>query len=399
MISGPQQDYPREWAMLPKTADADAGPLASIRVLDFTTMMSGPLGTRLLSDMGADVVKVESPDGDHNRSRTPIAGGMSRYFAQLNVGKRSIVLDLKNPDDHAVAKAMSRQADVVIENNRPGVMKRLGLSYEELVYDHPSLIYCSISGFGQSGPGATAGAYAPNIHASSGYDLANMAYQDLDHGDRPANTAIFIADALAAVYSCAAIEGALLSRTRTGRGQYIDVALFETMLNVLVFEMQAAQTGESVRRSVYGPMPTRDGFVSVAAVSQRQFEALMEVIGHPDWVNDQRWDGVEAREDNWGTLVEAITAWTKTLPTTECLQLLGEAGVAAARYRTPAEVLADAQLAHRKTFVPQRDDGGEYLLINPPFQFADGSVHTRGRPPLLDGDRNSVLHDWLGLDE
>jgi CoA:oxalate CoA-transferase len=362
-------------------------------------MMSGPLGTRLLADMGADVVKVEAPDGDHNRSRTPIRDGMSRYFAQLNAGKRSIVLNLKESTDQATAQSLARRADVVVENNRPGVMQRLGLSYEELSRDNPGLVYCSISGFGQSGPGALNAAYAPNIHAFSGYDLANLVYQDPDRRDRPANMAIFIADALAAVYACAAIEAGLIGRARTGRGQYIDLALFETMLNVMVFEMQIAQTGEEPRRSVYGPMPTRDGFVSVAPVSQKQFRSLVGVIGHPEWADDPRWSNIEAREENWAELMEAVASWTSTRSSDECLKLLSEAGVASARYRTPAEVLTDEQLAHRGTFAPMSDGGEEYLLINPPFQFGDGSVRARGGPPGLGADRSSVLADWLdGLD-
>jgi CoA:oxalate CoA-transferase len=378
------------------TGSGREGPLDGIKVLDFTTMMSGPLGTRLLADLGADVVKVEAPKGDHNRSRTPISGGMSRYFAQLNAGKRSIVLDLKQKTDQATARALAGHADVVVENNRPGVMRRLGLAYEDIAEDNPALVYCSISGFGQTGPGAMTAAYAPNVHAFVGYDLANLGYQDPDRRDRPANTAIFVADALAAVYATNAIQAALIGRARDGRGQYIDMSLFEAMLNVMVFEMQIAQTGDEPRRSVYGPMPTRDGFVSVAPVSQKQFESLMGVIGRPEWVRDPRWDHVEARENHWAPLMEAVAAWTSARDREECLKLLADAGVAAAPYRTPWEVLHDEQLAHRQAFAPFADAGGEYLLINPPFRFADGSVHAKAGPPLLGGDRDSVLSDWLG---
>jgi CoA:oxalate CoA-transferase len=380
---------------MPPPTDAE-GPLSGIRILDFTTMMSGPLGTRLLADMGADVVKVEAPPGgDHNRARTPIRGGMSRYFAQLNAGKRSILLDLKDPADNQAGLALATRADVVVENNRPGVMSRLGLGYEALSARNPAVVYCSISGFGQTGPGSAKAAYAPNIHAYSGYDLANLGYQDRDRRDRPANTAIFVADALAAVYACTAIEAALVGRSRTGKGQYIDLALGETMLNVMVYEMQLAQLGEAPRRSVYGPMPTTDGFVSVAPVSQRQFQTLVQAIGRPEWVNDERWSNVGAREENWEALMEAVAGWTSARTTKECVEVLTDAGVAVAPYRTPAEVLLDDQLAHRGTFSRHADDGGEYLLLNPPFTFADGSVHARANPPALGGDRAEVLRDWL----
>lgn len=378
-----------------KPTDSE-GPLAPLKVLDFTTMMSGPLGTRLLADLGADVVKVEAPGGDHNRSRSPIRGGMSRYFAQLNAGKRSIVLDLKNGEDNAVARKLARCADVLVENNRPGVMRRLGLAYDNVAAENPSVVYCSISGFGQDGPGALSAAFAPNIHAFSGYDMANLGYQDHEHRDRPANTAIFIADALAAVYACAAIEAAVIGRSRTGRGQHIDLALFEAMLNVMVYELQIAQTGEPPRRSVYGPMPTRDGFVSVAPVGQKQFTALMAAIGHPEWVDDPRWSNAESREENWEMLMHGLSDWTSARSTDECLESLSAAAVAVAPFRTPVEVLTDEQLAHRQAFVERRDAGGTYMLLNPPFRFADGSVHARGEAPRLNGDRSGVLQDWLG---
>jgi crotonobetainyl-CoA:carnitine CoA-transferase CaiB-like acyl-CoA transferase len=164
----------------------------------------------------------------------------------------------------------------------------------------------------------------------------------------------------------------------------------------MVYEMQIAQTGEAPRRSVYGPMPTRDGFVSVAPVSQKQFRALMTVIDRTDWIEDPRWSSVESREENWGELMESVAAWTSARDTEECLKLLSDAAVAVAPYRTPTEVLADEQLAHRETFATFSDAGGDYQLINPPFRFADGSVRARGRPPLLGGDRSSILSDWLG---
>jgi crotonobetainyl-CoA:carnitine CoA-transferase CaiB-like acyl-CoA transferase len=373
-------------------ADRD-GPLDGLKVLDFTTMMSGPLGTRLFADMGADVVKVESPAGDHNRSRTPIRGGMSRYFAQLNAGKCSVVLNLKDPGDLALAQRLASRCDVLVENNRPGVMGRLGLGYAAVAADNPGVVYCSISGYGQSGPSAQDAAYAPNIHAASGFDLANLSYQD--QKEKPANTAIFVADVLGAVYACTAIEAALLRRVRTGRGDHIDVAMFDAVLNLLVYEVQIAQTGEEPRRSIYMPMPAVDGYVSVAPVNQKQFSALMPIIGRPEWVEDERWSTVEARELNWGALMEEVAVWTAERSVEECLARFAEGGIAAARYRTPAEALDDPHVMARGVLASRQDEGGTYALVNAPFQFAEADVHARGEAPQLGADREPVLSRWL----
>src|SRR5579862_2996851 len=164
-------------------------PLTGVRVLDFSTTIAGPHCARLLADMGADVIKVESPEGDLMRSRPVMRGGASTMFGQLNAGKRSIVLDLKTPAAIAAVKKLVAGVDVVLENYRPGVMKRLGLDYPELAKINPKLVYCAISGYGQTGPGAGRPAYAPVIHASTGYDMAHASQQD--GRERPDNCAIF----------------------------------------------------------------------------------------------------------------------------------------------------------------------------------------------------------------
>jgi CoA:oxalate CoA-transferase len=370
------------------------GPLDGLKVLDFTTMMSGPMSTKLLVDMGADVVKVESPAGDQNRTRTPVFGGVSRYFAQLNAGKRSVVLDLKSAEDLSTALALAERADVLIENNRPGVMDRLGLGYAAVSRRNPGIVYCSISGFGQDGPDAQRAAYAPIVHAGSGYDLAMMGYQD--HPSLPANNAIHLADALTALYATAAVEGALLARQRTGRGEYIDVALQDSMFNLMVFEMQAAQLAQPVVRSVFKPMPASDGFVQIAIINQKQFTTLMETIGRHDVLADERFATIAARELVWDELMAIVAAWTRVRTATECVEVLAAAGLPVTVYRTPSEALNDPAVHRRGVLASRRDAGGEYALINPPFQFSDRSVHNRGEAPALGGDIDSVRDDWLG---
>ncbi|WP_165818561.1 CaiB/BaiF CoA transferase family protein [Frankia canadensis] len=374
------------------------GPLGTLRILDFTTMMSGPMATRLFADLGADVVKIERPPrGDHNRGRTPVYGDSSRFFTQLNAGKRSVALNLSDPADAELGHALARRADVVIENNRPGVMARLGFGYETIRQANPGVVYCSISGYGQDTSAAGRAAYAPNIHASCGYDLANLGYQD--DQTRPANTAIFLADALAAIYACTAIQAALLARHRTGEGQFIDLALFDVMLGMMTFEMQAAQIPEAPPRSVYVPLTATDGFVSVAPVSQDMFLGLTRALGRPELGDDERFRTAPLRERHWNELMDILRAWAATRTSAECLQTLLAHGVAAAPFRTPKEVMADPYLAERGVLSPQTDAGGDYYIFNPPYTFADGSVHARGPAPVYGADRDGVRADWLGADE
>lgn len=278
----------------PKTQAAlQDRPLLGIRVVDFTIVMSGPLCTRMLADAGADVVKVEAPDADAVRQRPPMRSGISTYYASLNCGKRSIELDLKDPGSLEVARRLIQQADVVVENFRPGVMKKLGLDYDAVAAENPALVYCSVSGFGQTGPMAHAPAYAPVIHAASGYELAHMQYQP--SSSRPANNGIFIADVMGAVQAFGAINMALFDREKTGLGQYIDVSLMDSVLGMLVYEIQAAQFPPDKQRQVYEPVRARDGFVMVAAVTPKNLGALFDVIGFPEGRTDPRFSTFEKK--------------------------------------------------------------------------------------------------------
>jgi crotonobetainyl-CoA:carnitine CoA-transferase CaiB-like acyl-CoA transferase len=212
------------------------GALDGITAIDFTSMMAGPFATRILTDCGADVIKVETSTGDYMRYRSPVRDGRSSYYGQMNSGKKSIAIDLKSPRGQKIARDLIAKADVVVENYRPGVMAGFGLDYASLKVEFPDLIYCSISGFGQSGKRARDPAYAPIIHAASGFDLAHMKYNT--HLDRPATTGIFTADVISAIYAFGAIQTALLHRARFGGGQHVDVSLIESILNMLVYECQ-----------------------------------------------------------------------------------------------------------------------------------------------------------------
>ena len=192
-----------------------ANALRGLRVLDLTTTIAGPHCARLLADIGAEVIKVEGPDGDMMRDRPPLRNGSSTTYGQLNAGKQSVVLNLKSADGAAILRRLVQAADILVENYRPGVMRRLELDYDKLRPIKPDLIYCAISGYGQTGPSAELPAYAPAIHAASGYDLAHLEYQD--GRTRPDACGIYIADVLAAAYAFGAIMTAVAVRDRTGR--------------------------------------------------------------------------------------------------------------------------------------------------------------------------------------
>lgn len=369
--------------------------LAGLKVVDFTIVMSGPMCTRMLADAGADVIKIEPPDGDVVRQRPPQRGGISTYYAAMNCGKRSVVINLQTGEGRALARELALKADVVVENFRPGVMKRLGLDYESLRADNPRLVYASISGFGQTGPKAQAPAYAPVIHAASGYESAYTEYQR--GSSRPANNGIFIADVLGASHAFGAIQLALVERARSGQGQFIDVSLMDSVLGMLIYEMQAAQFPPERPRQVYEPVRSRDGFVMVAAVTQKNLDVLFDVIGFPQGKTDPRFATVATKEAHWPALLALIEDWTRERSGEECEALLMQAGVPCSRYRSVSEAMADPQVTARGTLQRLGDGEDSFLVANAPFQLSATPTRARSRLAALGEHSADVLQEMLDL--
>ncbi|MBO0739529.1 MAG: CoA transferase [Alphaproteobacteria bacterium] len=347
--------------------------LEGLRVLDFTTTIAGPHCSRLLADLGAEVIKIEAPEGDMMRTRPPLRNGASTSFGQLNAGKKSLVLDLKSPPAAEAARRLAATADVVVENFRPGVMRRFGLDYEALQAIKPDLIYCAISGYGQTGPSSQLPAYAPVIHAASGYDLAHMAYQG--EMRRPDYCGIYIADVLTGTYAFGAIITALYHRQLTGRGQLIDVSMLESMLSLTLSEIQAAQFAvPPTGRPIFGPVATKDGYINLSIASERTFQNLATASGHPRWITDPRFAQYNNRRTNWGQLIDELEAWSKERTTAEVQALFDEYGVPSSPYRTVREAMVDPQLAHREALAEIHDAGGKFLALNPPFRMSGAST-------------------------
>jgi len=373
--------------------------LSGIRVLDFSIMLAGPYCARLLADLGADVVKIEPPEGDDMRLRHPLrpdeAGHRhSSYFGQLNAGKRSLALDLKRPEAIELVKRLVVEADIVLENFRPGVMARLGLGAEVLRAINPRLVVCSISGYGQTGAGAERAAYAMIVQAASGYEKTLARYA----GDRtrPAATATFVADLLGGIFAFSAIQAALLQRQRTGVGQQVDVSLMDCMLNLLIYEMQEAQFSVPVARPTYGPVAALDGDVLIVPITVRNFEALREVTRLPELASDPRFATLPARSANWTEMMRVVEQWTCTRSTAEVLATLEAAGVPCARYNEPAAALDDPELIERGLFQRVQDAAGAFTGVNPPWQLSASRSTLGDRVPGIGEHHADVLADWLG---
>ena len=368
--------------------------LAGIRVLDFTAAMAGPYCTRWLADLGADVIKIEPiAGGDFIRTRGPLRNGLSTPFGHFNCGKRSIAIDLKQAEAADIVRALAEKSDVVVENFRPGVMERLGFDYPNMMAINPRLVYCAISGYGQSGPSALLPAIAPTIHASSGYDMENYAYQGGQ--GRPAKTGTYIADMLGALFALSAIQTALFQRERTGHGQFIDTALLDSMVNLLVYEFQDAQFPPERPRHLYQPVKASDGFVMIAPMTQANFESLADAAGHPEWKADARFGPMGARIRNWDAFMGAVEDWSSERTTEECERVLLPAGVPCSRYKTTREMMQDPYFTARGLFARVEDEAGSYLVTNPAFQMSGSRAEVRGTVPTLGEHADEILNGLL----
>ena len=373
------------------------GSFHGLRVLDFSTTIAGPHCTRMLADVGAEVIKIEPADGETMRIRPPVRNGCSSLFGQLNAGKKSLVLDLKSPEAAGIIHHLVKGADILVENFRPGVMRRLKLDYPSLQPLNPRLIYCSISGYGQTGPSAELPAYAPVIHAASGYDMAHLAYQP--GRNRPDYCGIYHADVLTGVYAFGAISAALYQRQLSGKGQHIDVSMLESMLTLTPNEVQNAQFDVAPpSRPMFGPVETADGYVMVAIASEKTFQGLVHAAGRPEWVADTRFAKYADRRRHWTELMDGVESWSRTVTTEKCLDELCAHGVPSSAYRTVAEAMGDPQLVHRSAIAEVEDEGGTFKVMNLPFRMSGAKVAAGRRAPAL-GEHTSVVLGEIGLSE
>jgi crotonobetainyl-CoA:carnitine CoA-transferase CaiB-like acyl-CoA transferase len=301
-----------------------------------------------------------------------------------------VVLDLATPAGVEAAMRLVQASDVLVENFRPGVMERLGLGYSACAAVAPRLVYCSVSGYGQTGPRSRLAALGPIINADCGFDMAQLSYQQ--DQSTPAATGMYVADILGGVSAFGAIMTALFSRHLTGQGQHIDVSLFDAMVSILVMDLQLAQHGHGEQGFSFRPMRTDDGFVTLSTMSPRNLSNALTVIGQPELQSDDRFATVAAREKYKEELHEIVETWTAQRSTIEVEDTFRAARVPCSRYRTIGEVLADPQTP-ASTFRTIHDGAGDYAAAGIPFTFSDTAAamaDVLDVPPLGDYTRQAL---------
>ena len=380
-------------------------PLEGVRVLDFTRVLSGPHATRMLCDLGADVIKVEQPTGDLTRFSSPRVNSNATYFIQQNVGKRNISLDLTKPEAVEIIKQLIEKCDVLIENFRPGVMARLGLDEKTLRKKNPRLVYASITGYGNTGPWVNRRAFAPVINAEMGLTKR----QGDARGGQYANDPFSHADVYTAIECASAILAALFQRERNGEGQYIDLSMAQTLLYVnehahddLWEEPVSPDAIRSFRPEDYAVLTTKDGITSVVSghpAERGTFDFFVGAMQAPHLLNDERFKTVALRIKNFAELMQLIKDWALTIETVDELERrLDENKLAMGQMRTVREVAKTKWASERNAFVEVHDRGdGKVKLPNSPWMFSGSDTSTRGKTKYRGEDNAEVLRELLGL--
>jgi CoA:oxalate CoA-transferase len=389
-------------------ADLDA-PLDGLRVLDFTRVLSGPHCTRMLADLGADVIKVEPPAGDVTRFAAPRRNSMPSYFVQQNTGKRSISLDLGRPEATEIALALAAHSDILVENFRPGVMDRFGLAYDAVAAVNPRIVYASITGYGHTGPWRDRRAYAPVVQAETGLTKSQG-----DHGrdgvyrtDRHSH-----ADVYTSLDAAAGILAALYQRERTGRGQAIDIAMAQVMLYVNEHVHDELYDGDVdpdwVRSFGNDGQPVvtlADGSAAAIAghpAAKGNFEMYAGAIDRPDLLDDPRFATVAGRLEHLDEILAAIAAFASTVPNVDELETICSKYRLAVGAIRSVRAVSDSDWAVERAAIAEVSDRGDgtYRIPNAPWKFSDApGVGVRGMARYRGEDNAEVLREVLGYDD
>ena len=396
----------------PSATASPGGALAGIKVLDLTRIIAGPLATQILGDLGADVVKVERPgEGDDARRTGPpwaldaqgAVDELSTYFLAVNRNKRSITLDYTSPEGAAVLRRLALEADVLIENFRPGTLAKYGLGHEALTAANPRLIYCAVSGFGQTGPYAGRSGYDYLVQAMSGMMTVNGAA-----GGEPTRVGIPIADICAGHYAVMGVLAALAHRNLTGRGQLVDISLYEAQIAILLNAFSGwfnggialGRTGNDHPSAVpYGVYDVDDGQILIATFTNRDFERLAAALGHPEWSSDARFATNGPRVAHRQALRELIALALRGGKRAEWVERLNAASVSCGPINEIGDLADDPQVMARGAIVDLDHPllGAVRSAASPLRLSATPPVYERP-PPILGEHTDSVLAEWLGLE-
>lgn len=382
----------------PITADHKRGPLSGIRVLDLTATLAGPYCTQILCDMGADVVKVESPTGDTTRylpdGRRP---GMSGMFVNLNRSKRSIVIDLKQPRSPEIIAKLIKQSDVFVHSMRHKAIQRLGLSYDAVKQHRADIVYANLYGYGREGLYADLPAYDDPIQGISG-----LAMLQAEVVGEPRYVPTVVADKVAGLTAAYAVAMALFHRVRTGEGQELEISMFETMVSFLMAEHIGGSLfdpplADPVYRRLVSPnrrpYKTADGHISVLVYSDKQWQRFITIAGEPTELCDPRFEKLETRAKHIDDVYTAISKVMQTRTTDEWISALQNAGIPAVPLKTLKELLSDAHLEQAGFFVTKETKEGRLRFPGIPARFSKtpGEIHDTG--PLLGEHSVQILQE------
>ncbi len=371
-------------------------PLENIRVCDLSRILSGPYCTMVLGDMGADVIKVEPPKGDDTRGwGPPFVKGESAYFLSVNRNKRSIVLDLKSSEGKATLEKLIRRSDVLVENFRTGTLAKLGFGYSQAAQLSPGLIYCSITGYGQTGPRALSPGFDVVIQGESGaMDLTGFP------DGPPTKFGLAIADIVTGMNAVQGILLALLTRQKTGRGQHLDIALLDSMVACLTFQAQNYFSGSPPERlgnrhpSIvpYETFETRDGFINIGVGNEGLWKKFCAAVNLEELCEDPRFRTNSDRLRNYDALRSALSARLREKTRAEWRQIFDPAGVPCGEIKAVSEVFADPQLEAREMILEVAHPTiGDLRLTGIPIKLSDTPGAVRRPPPKLDQHREEIL--------
>lgn len=392
-----------------------AGPLSHIRVLELARVLAGPWAAQTLADLGASVIKVEKPGaGDDTRSYAPPyasdsdgnQSGESAYFLSTNRGKRSVTIDFTHPEGQKLVRALAAKSDVVIENFKVDGLAKYGLDYPSLEPLNPGLVYCSITGFGQTGPYRHKPGYDFMIQGIGGL-MSITGEPDQSAGGAPMKVGVAVADVFTGLYATIAILGALAHRERTGAGQHIDLALLDTQVAVLANQaMNYLVTGVAPQRLgnahpnivPYQAFAASDGHIIVAVGNESQYARLCEVIGRADLAGDERFATNAARVNNREALIAILCRIFAARTMRQWLDALERAGVPCGPINTIADVFADPQVQARgvRLDLPHPAVGSVPSVANP-IKYSATPISYRSAPPMLGADTDEVLREILDV--
>ncbi len=374
--------------------------LDNLRIVDLTRVLSGPFCTRMLSDLGAEVIKVETGSGDHTRLNPPFKGRYSGYFSNYNVGKKSMGINLRHPKGLELIKKLIAKSDVVTENFRPGVMAKMGLGYPVLKKIKPSIILCSISGFGQTGSEVHRLAFTDNIQAYSGMDYiaGKMIGPDAD----PPGFPYSFGDTYASLNAAVAILAALRHRDQTGEGQWIDISMLDCMFvaNDSTMPRYLFSDGklDTVSVAFRPPIRFKDGHM--AAALSWHFERVAQAIGRPELLEDVRFKTQEERNkwENFGQFFKIVREWAKDKTLAEAGRIFERYEVSYGKVNTIREMAESPVVKEREMLVDIDLPGyGPAQVLNTPFKFSGNPVYPQGPPPRLGEHNRAILSEVLEM--